>query len=100
MTAPTSRPRPSAVERRREGAAAMVASSPGWAGPGRKREERKEKEKEGQRAGGEGNGQQAETEEGRGGKGIPFYFFEPIFQIRFQRVFESFWHLGQNQTSQ
>ena len=56
--------------------------------------------RKGQRAGGEGNGQQAETEEGRGGKGIPFYFFEPIFQIRFQRVFESFWHLGQNQTSQ
>ena len=84
MTAPTSGPRPSAAERRREGAATTVASSPGWGDPGRKREERKEKEKEGQRAGGEGNGPAGQNEEGRGGKSISFFFF---LQIKFPNSF-------------
>ena len=87
MTAPTSGPRSSATERRREGAAATVASSPGWASPGRKREERKEKEKEGQRAGGEGNGPAGQNEEGRGRERISFSFSKSNFPISFPNDF-------------
>ena len=68
-------------------------SCPSWASPGRKRGEG------GERAGGGKLGQQARMRKGGERRRNSFLFSEPIFQIRFQRVFESFWHLGQNQTS-
>ena len=67
-------------ERKREGVAATVASLPGWAGPGRKREEG-----EGREASGSAGEmvQPAKNEEGRGME-KNFLFF---FQIKFTNSF-------------
>jgi flagellar biosynthesis/type III secretory pathway protein FliH len=61
--------------------------SPNWAGP--RRNEREGKKKRGEQAGWK-LGQQAGKEEGREKRRFYFSFSKLIFQIHFQKVFESF----------